>query len=246
MATDFTLDGYRALLEAFFTRGYEARGFDDVDLGSKHLIVRHDLDMTIRAAVPVGELEHKMGVRATYFVLVRSELYNPFSAAGGRDLRRLVDWGHTIGLHFNALLYPVDRASLDRGAASECAVLETIIGQPVKLVSLHRPGKSAQGKLICSAPGPLGGRRHADELIYFHDIAYRSDSRGGWHYGHPLDHPAVPEGRALELLTHPIWWTNSAEDPSAKLSEFLEGRFQLLDQELAANCLAHKPGRYRK
>jgi len=53
-------------------------------------------------------------------------------------------------------------------------------------------------------------------------MGYCSDSRGAWHHGHPLDHPAVAEGRALQLLTHPIWWTTGAgRDPAATLERFL-------------------------
>lgn len=240
MAADFTLDGYRALLEAFFAWGYEARGFDDAEPTKRHLIVRHDLDMSIQAALPIAELERKMGVTATYFVLLRSELYNPFSAAGRGDLGRLLKLGQRIGLHFDASLYGQDRDSLDRAAEKECAVLETIMGCPIAAISLHRPAKSLQG-----VQGTLGGRRHALEPRFFSEMGYCSDSRGGWHYGHPLDHPAVTEGRALQLVTHPIWWVYSAADPPAKLVRFLDQRVQFLDQELAAHCSVHKPNRHQ-
>lgn len=241
MKDEFTLAGYRAILETFLQRGYEVQGFDEADPNKRHLIVRHDVDMSTQLAVPMAELEHRMRIVATYFVMVRTELYNPFSSDGQRDLRRLVELGHRIGLHFDPSVYPLDRASIDRGVEDECTVLGTIIGRSVNVVSLHRPSKSLQGKLVCSSPGPLGGRRHADEALYFQGMGFRADSRGAWHYGHPLDHPAVAEGRALMLLTHPIWWVSPGADPAAKLRAFLEQRYRFLDESLGANCLAHKP-----
>ena len=57
----------------------------------------------------------------------------------------------------------------------------------------------------------LADRRNTYESKFFKEIGYCSDSRGGWHHGSPLDHAALGEGRALQLLTHAIWWTG--EDP---------------------------------
>ena len=240
MDSEFTLAGYRAIVEALLRKDYEVRGFADAESEKRHLILRHDLDMSIQMAVPMAELERSLGVAATYFVLMRTEFYNPYSPSSVRDLKRLLAWGHDIGLHFDPALYPEDRAILDKGAIEECVALESITGRPVNVISLHRPGKSQQGKLIYGQKGTLGGRRQADEPIYFHNMAYCSDSRGGWHYGHPLEQGAVTEGRALELLTHPIWWISPGKDPAEKLAQFLAQRNQVLDHAMGDNSTMHK------
>ena len=41
---------------------------------------------------------------------------------------------------------------------------------------------------------------------FFKKIAYCSDSRGSWKYGHPLTKIAIKEGTAIQLLTHAEWW----------------------------------------
>ncbi len=87
---EFTLDGYRALLAAFLNRGYTARSFAEVEPQARHLVLRHDLDMSVQAALPIAEIERDLGLSATYFVLVRTEMYNPFSAAAKRDLQEIV------------------------------------------------------------------------------------------------------------------------------------------------------------
>ncbi len=241
MGNDFTLQGYQALLEALVERGYEVRDFDETDPARKHLVLRHDVDMSLKAAVAMAELENSLGVSSTYFVLLRTELYNPFSAKGLQAIRRISELGHTVGLHFDASLYGDDRVALNRAASLECTILESLVEHPVTVVSLHRPGKSSQGCMIQGTQRALGGRRHADEPLYFEHMGYCSDSRGEWHYGHPLEHKAVAEGRALQLVTHPIWWVGRGADPSEKLKGFLRRRYELLDQELAANCVVHKP-----
>lgn len=232
MAEDFTLDGYRALMAAFRERGYAAVRYEDADPDARHLLLRHDLDMSIQAAVPVAETEAAQGLTAHYFVLLRSEMYNPWTPAAKADLGRIAGLGHRIGLHLDAAVYGEEDGALEDAAQTECAVLETVIGAPVEVISFHRPAPALQGRA-----GTLAGRRHAYEPRFFSEMGYCSDSRGAWHHGHPLDHEAVKAGRAMQLLTHPIWWDAEAGDgPVATLDRFVATRQRLLHRELAANC----------
>lgn len=232
MTADFTQAGYEALLRELLDRGYEARGYEEADPASKHLVLRHDLDMSLQAAEPIAEIEAALGATAHYFVLLRTEMYNPFSAAARASLERILAAGHEIGLHLDASLYDNDPAALEEAAETECAALEAAAGAPVRVISFHRPAKALLGH-----DRPLAGRRHAYEPRFFDAMGYCSDSRGVWHHGHPLDHPAVAAGRALQLLTHPIWWPAQAADgPVAKLDQFAAARDQVLRRELAANC----------
>ncbi len=232
MTADFTLGGYRALLEAFLARGYQVRSFADAEPDVRHLILRHDLDMSLEAAVPIGEIEAELGVAACYFVLLRTEMYNPFSAAGLSALQRLRSLGHEIGLHLDASLYGTKRDDVEQAAAQECAALEGLLGHAMRTISFHRP----PAKLL-SLDGALAGRRHAYEPFFFKEMGYCSDSRGDWHHGHPLAHAAVTQGRALQLLTHPIWWAREARATvQDALEEFASDRYRLLRRELGRNC----------
>ncbi len=233
---DFTLPGYRALLEAFLGRGYEVTDYHRADPGERHLILRHDLDVTIDAALPLAAIEQELGACATYFVLVRTEMYNPFSAQGLGGLKRLMDMGHEVGLHLDASLYGNKADSLDAAAEMECTALEALIGRPVGAISLHRPAPALQG-----FERSIAGRRHAYEPRFFREMGYCSDSRGSWHHGHPLDHAAVAEGRALQLLTHPVWWNDDAQEPHKRLAQLLEEKLRRLDLELAAHQSVHRP-----
>ena len=190
-----------------------------------------NLDMSIPAAIPMAEVEHDLGLAATYFVLLRTELYNPFSEANRKGLFSLMDLGHEIGLHFDASLYEDDVGSLEKAVETECQVLETLIQREVSIVSFHRPVKSLQGR-----QGPIAGRIQTYQSEFFNDIGYCSDSKGEWHFGTPLTNAAVRERRALQLLTHPIWWTQSGEDAIEKLNGYVENKDLALRRELALNC----------
>lgn len=235
----FTEAGYAALLRAFGERGYAAVGYEAAEPDSRHLILRHDLDMSLAAAEPIAALEAEAGVRAHYFVLLRTEMYNPFSAAARATLERLRSFGHEIGLHLDASLYGNDADALEKAAAWECRALEDAAGAPVRFVSFHRPAAALLG-----LARPVAGRRHTYEPRFFEDMGYCSDSRGGWHHGAPLEHPAVAAGRALQLLTHPIWWVRSvAGDPVATLDRFRAERDRVLARALSANCDPYRAAR---
>ena len=236
---EFSAAGYRALVRALLARGYTVHGFAEAEPAARHLILRHDIDMSIEAATLIAETEAELGVAAIYFVLVRSELYNPFAPSGLEALARIAALGHEIGLHFDAALY--SETALEEAAARECAVLEAFTQRPVRTISFHRPHSSLLGRA-----GALAGRRHAYEPRFFSDMGYSSDSRGGWRHGHPLTHDAVTAGRALQLLTHPIWWQGPPAPPDVRLDDLLDARLDALDRALAANCDVHIPGRRKK
>jgi hypothetical protein len=228
---EFTPTGYRALLRAFAERGYEVRGFADVASEKRHLILRHDIDVSIEAALAIAEIERELGVGASYFVRLRSGLYNPFEPVSLEALLRLRDLGHEVGLHFDASLYGEDENQLDAGAERECAVLESMLGAPVAMTSFHRPARALLG-----LERRFAGRAHAYQPRYFREIGYCSDSRGAWHHGYPLEHAAVVEGRALQLLTHPVWWTGRPDaDVTGRLDDFVAERAAAMRHELRAN-----------
>ena len=238
-ALSFSLDGYRTLVTGLMGRGYQVCRFAEVRPDRPHLVLRHDLDMSIEAAVEVAEIEAELGVKAHHFPLLRTEFYNVFSRAGTAGLRRIAELGHHIGLHFDASLYEDNVAVLDRMAERECRVLEDVIGAPIDVISFHRPSAALMGldRLIA-------GRLHTYLPRFFSDIGYCSDSQGSWRFGEPFDHAAVAAGTALQLLTHPLWWTSdAAAGVIDKLEGFLRARAALLHDEMAANCLPYRAHR---
>jgi len=239
---NFTLAGYRATLETLIQRGYEVVGFGECDPAARHLILRHDLDMSIDAALQIAEIESSLSVKAHYFILLRTEMYNAWSDTNCNNLRRIGALGHEIGLHFDASLYPDDPEMLDQSAAQECQILESMIGSAVETISFHRPAPQFLGR-----QGPIGGRRHTYQPRFYSDMGYCSDSRGAWHHGPPLDHPAIAEGRALQLLTHPIWWSRSAAlGPVEALDQFRDVRDGVLEIALAENCEPYRNARAKR
>ncbi len=238
-ATGFSPESYAALIDSLRARGYEGRDFFTVRPEARHLVLRHDIDVSLDAALAMAEFEVKLGLRATYFVLLRCELYNPFAEAGRKVLRHLGALGHEVGLHFDAALVDGGMEALDQAAAEECAMLEGLIDRPVRIISFHRPAQALLG-----LARPLAGRAHAYEPRFFKAIGYCSDSRGAFHHGDPSSHPAVMAGTALQLLTHPIWWMAEAGiDATDRLERYVTGRSAAMRRALATMIESYDPQR---
>lgn len=231
----FSLAGYQKLVSELIARGYAITGYESADPTKAHLILRHDVDFDLELAVKLAEVEADRGWRSHYFVLLRTEFYNPFSGSGTRLVQRLVMLGHQVGLHFDASLYPARAAALEDGVVSECRLLGSVTERDVRLFSLHRPHPELLQHGI-EVPGLL----NAYGPRFFDGMGYCSDSRGSWRHGHPLDHAAVVGRRALQLLTHPIWWVDGSRDPSDKCGAFLDRRALHLDDEMQRNCQVYR------
>lgn len=202
-ATDFTREAYDGLLRTLLNQGYVGRGYEDCDPAARHLLLRHDIDFAPEYALPLAEIEARLSLRAVYFMQLDTPFYRATDAESLLAMQRLLELGHEIGLHFDAAAGAETAEELDIAAREQCARLEELCGSSVKIISFHRPARALLGR-----SEPIGGRPHTYQPRFFSEIGYCSDSRGQWRFGHPLESDAVSEGRALQLLTHPIWWAN--------------------------------------
>jgi hypothetical protein len=238
VTVSFSPNGYRTLITRLLESGYKVSSFEEVDPRKPDLILRHDVDMSLSAAVTIGRIERELNVSAAYFILLRSEMYNPFAPESVAGLNQLLDLGHEIGLHFDASLYPDDVSKLEAGVAEECRILEALCGREVRIVSFHRPSPQLLG-----LERDFAGRIHTYQPQFFDEIEYCSDSNGQWSHGAPFERDNVKEGKALQLLTHPIWWSTEAEiSPARTLDEFVVTRSLNFRSELEKNCGVYRSG----
>lgn len=214
---EFTFDDYAAHIALLKDRGYAIVGYGEPEHG-KQAILRHDVDFSLTAVAAFADIEaEKMDVRSTYFVLVRSDFYNCFSADNMERIRHIRACGHEIGLHFDETNYEIgnSRDKLCDAVMWEKGLLEQALGGQVKTVSMHRP-----------SPFTLQGDFEFDGLInsysqhYFHGWKYVSDSRMHWRE----DLKALIESgehERLHILTHPFWYARRPETTGEKLLRFI-------------------------
>lgn len=224
---EFTYESYKKLLLKCKELNYSFSFFNNLN-NEKNIICRHDIDMSLLLAMPIAEIENQLDIKSTYFVLLSTNFYNLFSLENRKILKKIQDYGHEIGLHFDASIYSYNTTEeLEQFIKKEVKVLETLINKPIRVISFHRPIKelfNVKLDFITSAYEPK----------FFSGYEYISDSRRFW-----KDDPYITlqqEPMNIQLLTHPIWYcknqTNSATDAIERLNNTIE---DLINESLKKN-----------
>jgi hypothetical protein len=179
VACAFTLDHYREILRAARDGGYRFVHFE-VPPAPGELLLRHDVDLSLEAALAMAELEAEEGATTTYLLMTRSVFYNLASREGEAALERLRGLGHRVGLH---AVYPA--ADLDERF------------DPV--VAWHNPEPAYM-------TAPIEGAVNVMGEPYFDPERYRSDSNQRWRSGCPHEQLRAGAFPWLQVLIHPEIW----------------------------------------
>jgi hypothetical protein len=195
----FTLEHYRDLLEAAKAGGYRLAGFDRPP-GSGDLVIRHDVDLSLVAAVRVAEVEAEAGVWSTWCLMTRSVFYNLDSDEGEWAIDRLRGLGGRIAHH---AVWP--HVDLDERF------------EPV--VAWHNPERAYLRE-------PIPGATNVMSPPWYDPPHFRSDSNQHWSHGGRDDecpHAALAAGRFawLHLLIHPEIWAYEGATMRDTMEAFL-------------------------
>lgn len=197
MACDFSLGHYRELLQAAKAGGYRWAGFDRPPAAGD-LILRHDVDLSLDAALAVAEVEADEEAWSTWFLMTRSVFYNLASSEGEAAVSRLRALGGRIAHH---AVWP--HLDLD----------ESLGFEPV--VAWHNPEADYMGE-------PIGGATNVMRPPWFDPDHYRSDSNQHWRHGCPHDGLARGGFEWLQLLIHPEIWVYDGRTMGETMQTFLD------------------------
>lgn len=173
------------------------------------VLLRHDVDLSLDAALRMAELEHDLEARSTYFLMTESVFYNLASPEGTAAVARLRELGHRVGLH---AVYP--NAVLDERF------------DPV--VAWHNPDPEYMRT-------PREGVVNVMQEGYFDPATYRSDSNQHWRSGCPCDDLAAGLFPWLQLLTHPEIWAYPGATMGETMRAMLDAERQRRLEQLAAD-----------
>ena len=195
MSCSFDLAHYREILQAAQAGEYRFKPFgESPERGD--LFLRHDIDLSLDAALQMAEVEAELGVLATYLLMTESVFYNLASSEGADAIARLREFGHAVGLH---AVHP--RVELDDRF------------DPV--VSWHNPETEYMSEKI---PGAINV--YAEP--YFSPPAYRSDSNQHWRSGCPHEELRGGGFPWLQILVHPEIWIYSGATVGQTMKAMLE------------------------
>jgi hypothetical protein len=179
MNCTFDLAHFRELLDAARAGGYRTVAFDH-EPRPRDLFLRHDVDLSLEAALELAHIEAEHGLHATYFLMTESIFYNLDSPVGRETIRELRELGHAVGLH--AVHPGADRDDRFDPVLAWHNPDPTYVNEPVAgVVNVMQPPWFTQGK-------------------------YRSDSNQHWREGCPHEELRAGSFEWLQLLLHPEIW----------------------------------------
>ena len=243
----YNFSTYSKMLENALSEGYLFAFFSSLDVISKYnsnkiCLLRHDVDIDASAALAMAKLEYEVGVKSTYFYMLRSPVYNIFSRFNHRMVEGVLELGHEVGLHYDqgfdvkrGLTPEETKEQIDH----EVFCLERLFGISISAVSFHQPGESV-----------LNGKIDTGKLVNtydkkrLHEFSYYSDSNRCFSLSESGEEKDMIRsfnndtlGR-IQLLIHPVWWYYDDITTEDVWDRALENNFfmmqgQFLDTERA-------------
>lgn len=227
----FTYDHFRHILRSTLESDYSFISFASLDeyrqTGGRACLLRHDCDNDLVAAAIMARIEEELGVRSTYFLMLRSAQYNLLSISNSELVREIIGRGHWIGLHFDELYYKGARPEqLAAYADRERDWISSEFGVAVDTISFHQPSRSVldnEVRLNCLNTYD----RHDMRGVY-----YISDSCMVLKDGCPSEFFRAQRQPMLQLLIHPEWWTEKEMSLQEKWNQMMRHNFELMQQSL--------------
>lgn len=195
---DFSHRAYCELLEYIKGLGRRVVALRDFPASGSFVFLRHDIDFSVAKAEEMAAFDYQAGVQSTFFVLLTTPYYNPLDEGNLRILKRIIDLGHEIGLHYDCSGFDA-LTSAEQYRRIQClaACLGSHLDIQIRAIAQHKPAAAAMHPEFSGYMDPYN---HP----FFRDAAYISDSRMRFRakdvYAFFRDNPRC------QAVLHPIWW----------------------------------------
>jgi len=188
------------------------------DSSEQDVILRHDVDSSLEAALKMAKLENKIDATSTYFILLHSEFFNPFSLESSQTIKEILDLGHKLGLHYDESFIIKNKLEPSETIKKEIDILEQHFSATVEAIAAHDP--TPNKKISINLPD---GVINAYSKKFFKDRKYLSDSAQNWREGCCCEH--IENFSELHILTHPMWWSEEGKHRNEIMKSFTNGAY---------------------
>ncbi len=242
MALIFNLFTYRDILTGAKRAGYRFIDFSSIDVAGMSILrgldlclLRHDVDADLAAALTMAQVERELGISSTYFLMLRSPLYNLMGRHNHLTVEKILELGHAIGLHYDQgfdLQRGLTPAQTAFALEQEAQWLESQFNTQVAAVSFHQPGPAVlRGEISTGTRINTYDRRRLADFDYFSD-SNRQFPLAQLANGGITEAVAAYAPRNLQLLIHPIWWVYDDPSTEAVWDRAIHANLQTMQQQL--------------
>jgi hypothetical protein len=183
---------YKSFLEALQDENYTFVFFDNRYSFDKVILLRHDIDVDLEAALQLAKIENELNIVSTYFIMLRSPMYNLFSRANINIVKEIISLGHKLALHYDA--FNAVGSTLQQDVDLEIDILNKVFNVDISTVSFHQP---------CTDIINNNFKIRQINTYDMKDIFYISDSNAN---DRVLNTKLLFQYEKIQILVHPMWW----------------------------------------
>ena len=199
----FSIERYAWLLKELKKTG---RRFTNILRPQKPgILLRSDIDYDLELAVTMADCNSRHDVQAVFYVLISSPFYSIFEKKSIEALRRLIDMGQHVGLHYEHSGISLNKERFLR----EFEALQLVVPESKPVVAWHNP--SGDLPSLNAAAAQLGFTS-AYDAAFFGQGKYVSDSNCARDAKHMLDAVALSKEELVQVLCHPLIWALGGDD----------------------------------
>ncbi len=215
--TDFTQSHYFKILRLAKEK-YEFCSFTNFKKSKKCIILRHDIDASVPAALEIAKIENSLKISATYFILLHSPWYNLLEEEQAESVKEIIKNRHSIGLHFDSLFYNIrTEKELVKYLNIEKDFLQKIFNVEINAFAFHNP----DSKCLKFDKWKYAGMINTYSGFLKNKIKYISDSNGYWRNNRLYDLINTGNNMVVQVLTHPVFWQKRVNYPKHKIWEVI-------------------------
>ncbi len=235
----FSYDTYKSIIELIQKSGRYAT-YEEASVRDDFIIMRHDVEFSVKRAFDLANLEKSMGFTSAYFFQWTNNSYNLLSKPNIEMIHKMNDDGHIIGLHY-ALNGLTDIKEIRKRIKLEIQALSSLLEFDIYAFSIHRPSMEVLRENLV-IPGVVNaydrkfftfseGVTETTKL----DVKYLSDAMHQWKYGYP-DAKTIQNNKKIQILTHPYSWTKEGYDNQMNFQTLLEEKHNEMIGTINSEC----------
>ena len=170
----------------------------------RRIYLRHDVDYSLEMALRLAEVNAELGIRGTFCVLLRSQIYNLLSDRSLSALEKIAALGQNLGLHGSVSPRLPDDGTVESRIRADFECVRYNCPVVSGVCSWHNPTPEVLERYLGSPT--VGGLVNAYSASFVREIPYYSDSN----MRHSVEDfmRLVGDGGAprMQLLLHPLNW----------------------------------------
>jgi hypothetical protein len=221
MFFDFTLINYNYLL-TLALNNYQFCDFTTIKTrNGKSIILRHDVEYSIPIAERMANIEADLGIRATYFLQLHSVFYNPLDKDVYNSIKRIMELGHHLGLHFDSHFWGIEKErELEKYMLIDKETLEKYFECEIKVFSFH----CTNDFILSCEKEQYAGMINVYSKYFKNQIGYNTDSTGIWRYERLEDRLKEAKDEKLQILIHDGMWQDEILPPRRRVFKVIDER----------------------